>query len=278
MISLHKIMYIHRIYMVLANPTNTLLCHMGMISALHVHSTYLGLARTLYMYTVYVQYFWQGNHQMYAMYGVVCIYGSAGPTRTCVIMHNESSPAARFAQGAVGVDLYHHTRSLHALSVSLFSSTGAWACGRWASEVRSQSKRMRCRLAGVPEADGGCRILRKGRSAGGAEKEWTILRRCLLAGGAEEGGEWRSLRRCKEKCHQELGEARDGMAIAVTEQQPGGTGTWGGRWKKLLLGWAQATAAASRTGILKKVKCSLKGRLLSRMSSSCGSGFSNGNF
>jgi hypothetical protein len=34
----------------------------------------LGLARTVYTYTMYVQYFWQGNHQIYGY-----VYGSGQP-------------------------------------------------------------------------------------------------------------------------------------------------------------------------------------------------------
>jgi len=32
----------------------------------------VGLARTVYLHTVYVRYFWQGNHQMYGH--IQCIY------------------------------------------------------------------------------------------------------------------------------------------------------------------------------------------------------------
>jgi len=34
--------------------------------------TYAGLARTIYIYTVYIRYFWQGNHQIYGH--IRCIY------------------------------------------------------------------------------------------------------------------------------------------------------------------------------------------------------------
>jgi len=33
---------------------------------------FLGLARTIYIYTVYIRYYWQGNHQMYGH--IQCIY------------------------------------------------------------------------------------------------------------------------------------------------------------------------------------------------------------
>ena len=42
------------------------------ITTLVFYVPYLGLARTMYTYTVYMQYFWLGNHQIYGH--IQCIY------------------------------------------------------------------------------------------------------------------------------------------------------------------------------------------------------------
>ena len=77
--------HIRRIYRVLANPTYT---HMVLYASvrytckwfwptLHTHICRVGQN---HIYTVYIRYFWQGNHQIYGhMSYTVCIYGSGQP-------------------------------------------------------------------------------------------------------------------------------------------------------------------------------------------------------
>jgi hypothetical protein len=52
---------VHLVHQALANPTNTLcqkLCNKQ-------EQACVRLARTIYIYTVYLRYFWQGSHQIY---------------------------------------------------------------------------------------------------------------------------------------------------------------------------------------------------------------------
>ena len=64
---------IYRIYTVYIWPGPIRVC-----SVLHTDSVYLGLARTIYIYTVYIRYFWQENHQIYGH--IRCIYIRFWPT------------------------------------------------------------------------------------------------------------------------------------------------------------------------------------------------------
>jgi hypothetical protein len=96
-IPLPKTLYIHRIYMVLANPVYTYK-HSGW-DPLHAaeHIKYLGLARTIYIYDVYT-IFLAGNSPYIRSY-TVYIYGSGQPYKYYTVRHFQ--PAIKMCKSKV---------------------------------------------------------------------------------------------------------------------------------------------------------------------------------
>jgi len=89
-ISLPKIPYIHRIYMVLANPTHYRFCsshvwmrpfssmwRVGQIHKYHIICPYVGLARTIYIYGVHTVFLAWKSSNIRCKY--TYIYGSGQP-------------------------------------------------------------------------------------------------------------------------------------------------------------------------------------------------------